>query len=225
MSKLSLMIPVLALAAIVGCESKTSEGVPTTPPLAPVEAHQLLSNFKYIGAKKDYAAIPVIAPVGQDAVYSSGAWFHFHSGQMGIALDEKELLDLNLLEFLNKGYISTQPLKMFPSSEMKLDQFPPPDPKSPKYDPTYDIAKARTVYTAGVYRLTKAIPPEMWADLTVLENKPDANNAKVRQLVIGYKGTVVMNMAAFQKDDGKWALVYVLYKQWPEQLKKLVQPK
>jgi hypothetical protein len=223
MLKASWAATLLSLAVIVGCQGKPEEKIPTTPPLAPSEAHLVLKNLQYIAVRKDYKNIPLIAPVAQDVVFQSGSWFHFHAGKIGIALDEKELQDLGMLEFLNKGYISNQPLKMFPDSEMKLDQFPPPDPKSPKYDPTYDIAKARVVYNAGVFRLTKGIPAEMWPELVVMENKPDASNAKVRQLVIGYKATPILNMAVFQKEDGKWALVYVLYKQWPEQLKKLVQ--
>ena len=223
MSKLSWAASLLSLAVIVGCDSKPAEKIPSTPPLAPAEAHLVLRNLQYIGVRKDYKAIPLIAPVASDVVFQSGAWFHFHAGQMGIALDEKELQDLNMLEFLNKGYISTQPLKMFPGTELKIDQFPPPDPKSPKFDPTYDISKARTVYNAGVYRLAKGVPAEMWADLVVMENKPDPSNVKLRQLVFGYKGTPVINAAVFQKDDGKWALVYMLFKQWPEQMKKLVQ--
>jgi len=222
MIKLSWAASLLSLAVIVGCESKPEEKIPSTPPLAPAEAHQVLRNLQYIGARKDFKNIALIAPVAPDVVFQSGSWFHFHAGKMGIALDEKELQDLGMIEFLNKGYISTQPLKMFPDTELKLDQFPPPDPKSPKYDPSYDITKARVVYNAGVYRLMKAIPMEMWPELVVMENKPDPSNVKLRQLVIGYKSTPVMNIAVFQKDDGKWALVYVLFKQWPEQLKKLV---
>ncbi len=222
MSKLSWAAALLSLAVIVGCEGKPTEKVPSTPPLAPAEAHLVFKNLQYIGARKDAKNIPLIAPVAQDVVFQSGSWFHFHAGQMGIALDEKELQDLGLVEFLNMGYISTQPLKMFPSTELKIDQFPPPDPKHPKYDPAYDITKARVVYNAGVYRLMKGVPAEMWPELVVMENKQDPSNAKLRQLVIGYKATPVLNLAVFQKDDGKWALVYVLFKQWPEQLKKMV---
>lgn len=222
MSKVVWAAAVLSLAVIVGCDSKSAEKIPSAPPLAPAEPHLAFKNLQYIGARKDFKNIALIAPVAPDVVFQSGSWFHFHAGQMGIALDEKELQDLNMVEFLNKGYISTQPLKMFPSTELKIDQFPPPDPKSPKYDPTYDIAKARVVYTAGVYRLLKAIPAEMWPELVVMENKPDPSNVKLRQLVIGYKATPIMNVAVFQKDDGKWAVVYILYKQWPEQLKKLI---
>ena len=225
MSKLSWAATLLTMAVIVGCDSTSAEKVPTAPPLAPTEAHQVLANFKYIGARKDYANIANIAPAAPEVIYSQGAWFHFHAGQMGIALDEKELVDLKLLDVLNLGYIGTQPLKMFPPTEMKIDQFPPMDPKNPKYDPAYDLAKAKLVFNAGLYRLTKGIPAEMWPELTVMGNKPDASNPKLRQLVIGYKATPVMNMAALQQDDGKWALVYVKYMQWPEQLKKLVQTK
>jgi len=91
--------------------------------------------------------------------------------------------------------------------------------------PGASLDKAKLVFNAGIYRLSKGVPAEMWPELTVMENKPDANNPKLRQLVIGYKATPVMNMAALQKDDGKWALVYIQFKQWPEQLKKLMQTK
>lgn len=222
MSRLSLAASVLSLVMIVGCGTKSAEKIPSTPPLQPAEPHLVLKNLQYIGARKDFKNIPLIAPVAPEVVFQSGSWFHFHAGQMGIALDEKELQDLGMVDFMNRGYISTQPLKMFPSSEMKIDQFPPPDPKSPKYDPTYDITKARVVYNAGVYRLMKGVPVEMWPDLVVMENKPDPSNVKLRQLVLGYKATPVLNVAVFQKDDGKWAVVYILFKQWPEQLKKLM---
>jgi hypothetical protein len=222
MAKPSWAIATLCVAGIVGCENKPVEKVPTTPPLAPAEAHQILKNLQYIAVRKDNKHIALLAPVTPDVVYGSGWWFHQHAGKMGIALDEKELQDFDLVEFLNKGYISTQPLKLLPN-DPKLDNFPPPDPKSPNYDPGYDIAKARKVYNAGLYRLMKGVPAEMWADMVVMETKPDPTNTKLRQLVFGYQGTPVMNVAALQKDDGKWVVTYVQFKQWPEQLQKLVK--
>lgn len=222
MAKLSWATAILGLAVIVGCENKPVEKVPTTPPLAPAEAHMILKNFQYIAVRRDNKHISLIAPVTPDVVFGSGWWFHQHAGKMGIALDEKEIVDFDLMEFLNKGYISTQPLKMMPD-DPKLDNFPPPDPKAPNYDATYDIAKARKVYNAGLYRLMKGVPPEMWADMVVMETKLDPANTKLRQLVFGYQGTAIMNVAALQKDDGKWVVTYVQFKQWPEQLKKMVK--
>ena len=222
MAKLSWAAGFLGLAVIVGCENKPVEKVPTTPPLAPAEAHQLLKNFQYIAVRKDNKQLALIAPVTSDVVFGSGWWFHQHAGKMGIALDEKELVEFDLIEFLNKGYISTQPLKLMPD-DPKLDNFPPADPKAPNYDSTYDISKARKVYNAGLYRLMKGVPPEMWADMVVMETKPDKDNTKLRQLVFGYEGTPVMQVAALQKDDGKWVVTYVQFKQWPEQLKKMVK--
>lgn len=222
MAKLSWAAGFLGLAVIVGCENKPVEKVPSTPPLAPAEAHHILKNFQYIAVRKDNTQLAMLAPVASDVVYGSGWWFHQHAGKMGIALDEKELVEFDLVEFLNKGYISTQPLKLMPQ-DPKLDNFPPADPKAPNFDPTYDVTKARRVYNAGLYRLLKGVPAAMWADMVVMETKSDPANTKLRQLVFGYGGTAVMQVAALQKDDGKWVVTYVQFKQWPEQLQKLVK--
>ncbi|MBI4911764.1 MAG: hypothetical protein HY823_03420 [Acidobacteria bacterium] len=216
MAKLGFFAGVLALAVILGCESKPTEKVPTTPPLAPAEAHLVLKNLQYVGLRKDLKHIPILAPVNPDIVFGSAWWFHQHAGKMGIALDEKELVDLDMLEFLNMGYISTQPLKDFPAGENKIDNFP-------AKSATYDISKARKVYNAGLYRLLKGVPPDMWGDLVVMENKPDTSNVKLRQLTFGYKGTPVMIVAALEREDGKWAVTYIQFKKWPEELKKMVQ--
>lgn len=222
MAKLSWAAGILGLAMIVGCENKPVEKVSSTPPLAPAEAHQVLKNLQYIAVRKDNKHISLIAPVTPDVVFGSGWWFHQHAGKMGIALDEKEIVEFDLVEFLNKGYISTQPLKMMPN-DPKLDNFPPPDPKAPNFDPAYDIGKARKVYNAGLYRLMKGVPVDMWADMVVMETKLDPANTKLRQLVFGFRGTPIMNVAALQKDDGKWVVTYVQFKQWPEQLQKMMK--
>jgi hypothetical protein len=222
MAKLSWAAAFLGLAVIVGCENKPVEKIPTTPPLAATEAHLVLKNLQYIAVRKDIKHISLIAPVTPDVVYGQGWWFHQHAGKMGLALDEKELVDFGLVDLLNKGYISTQPLKLMPN-DPKLDNFPPADPKAPNYDPSYDISQARKVFNAGLYRLIKGVPAEMWADMVVMENKTDPTNTKLRQLVFGYKGEVVMNVAALQKDDGKWAVIYIQFKAWPEQLVKMVK--
>jgi hypothetical protein len=222
MAKLSWAAGFLGLAVIVGCENKPVEKIPSTPPLAPTEAHLVLKNLQYIAVRKDNKHISLVAPVTPDVVFGSGWWFHQHAGKMGIALDEKEIVEFGLVDLLNKGYISTQPLKMMPN-DPKLDNFPPPDPKAPNYDPTYDITQARKVYNAGLYRLMKGVPSDMWADMVVMETKSDPANTKLRQLVFGYAGTPVMNVAALQKDDGKWVVTYIQFKAWPEQLAKMVK--
>jgi hypothetical protein len=222
MAKLSWATGFLGLAVIVGCDNKPAEKVPTTPPLAPTEAHQVLKNLQYIAVRKDNKQIALLAPVAPEIVYTQGWWFHQHAGKMGIALDEKELVEFGLVDMLNKGYISTQPLKMNPS-DPKLDNFPPLDPKAPNHDPSYDISQARKVFNAGLYRLMKGIPTEMWADMVVMETKPDPDNTKLRQLVFGYQGTPILNVAVQEKEDKKWVVIFVKFKLWPEQLTKMVK--
>lgn len=223
MAKLSWAAAFLGLAMIVGCDSKPAEKIPVTPPLAPTEAHQILKNLQYIAVRKDNKHISLIAPVTPEIIFGSGHWFHQHAGLMGLALDEKELVEFGLVDLLNKGYISTQPLKMNPS-DPKLDNFPQSlDPKARNYDATYDIGQARKVFNAGLYRLIKGVPLEMWADMVVMETKSDAENTKLRQLVFGYNGTAILNVAVFLKDDGKWVITFIKFKLWPEQFQKMVK--
>lgn len=81
----------------------------------------------------------------------------------------------------------------------------------------------RALYQAGLWRLLKGIPQEMWPDLTVMETRKDPSNQKAWNVYLGYNGKTVVQLGLFQKDGGTWGLSYWQYKIQPRTLQKAVE--
>lgn len=96
----------LAIAAIVGCDSKPAEKIPTTAPTAIKEPHEVLKHLQYIAVRKDLKDISLVSPVDPQVADGAAWWFTSHSGDMGIALSADEIASLGVGNIKDMGYIA-----------------------------------------------------------------------------------------------------------------------
>ena len=96
----------LAIAAIVGCDSKPAEKIPTTAPTAIKEPHEVLKHLQYIAVRKDLKDISLVSPVDPQVADGAAWWFTSHSGDMGISLTADEIASLGVGNVKDMGYIA-----------------------------------------------------------------------------------------------------------------------
>ena len=240
-------IPVcVGLALMVGCESKPSDKIPTTAPMAAKEPFEILAHLKYLAFRKDFKDLPVIAPTDMSILYGNAWWFHSHAGTMGLSLTPEEIQGLGVAGLVDLGYIAPNVTMkdlqeaqdkvaagMIPAltpemaklNLLKLDKLP--DGKSKDKAVVADFTKInepvmlRAVFNAGIYRLMKGIPTDMWPDINVVEVKQNAGNTKAQDVFLGYKGETLMQVAVQPKADGNLGIIYIYYKVHPKKIAKL----
>lgn len=238
---------VAAISLIVGCDNKPVDRIPTTAPTAIKEPQDALKHLQYLAVRKDLKHLAVVTPVEPSIVYGSAWWFNKHAGELGLSLTEKEIDELGITDLRSMGYIipdvSAKELKEA-NEKFKLKQIPAlpanlanldpesvdllPNDKFPngKPNPAGEAVKgkyARAALGAGIYRLTKAVPADMWADLSVMEIKKDPGNAKIQNVYIGYHGTTILNVALYQNPDNTFGISYMQYKMFPKKIASLAQ--
>ena len=239
-------LPVIAgLTLMVGCDSKPSDNIPTTAPMAAKEPHEILAHLKYLAVRKDYKDLPVIAPSDLSTLYGNAFWFHDHAGTMGLSLTSEEIQGLGVTELKDLGYIAPgvsskdlqdtkdkvaagilpgMPAEMETLDAAKLDKLPNNASKDKTIAANYALvngAMLRPVFNAGIYRLMKGVPTEMWNDIVVMEVKQNAGNTKAKDLFLGYKGTPIMQVAVTPKADGNYGIIYIYYKVHAKTLAKM----
>lgn len=242
-------IPAIAgLALIVGCDSKPSDTVPTTAPMAAKEPFELLPHMKYIAVRKDYKDIPVIAPADLNGLYGNAWWFHNHAGQIDLTLTDDEIKGVGAEEVAKLGYIApnasmsamqlamdklqAREINALPDAYQgvdltKLDKLPDQNNKQFAKDyPTLSGPLLRPAYNAGLLRLLKGIPAEMWNEVAILKTSPIPNRPQETSLVLGYHGTPILELTARQKADKTYGIIYMHYMVQPKVLAKAAtQPK
>ena len=230
-------IPVIAgLALMVGCDSKPSDKIPTTAPMAAKEPQEILAHLKYLAVRKDYKDLPVIAPSDLSTLYGNAYWFHDHAGTMGLSLTNEEIQGLGITQLKDLGYIApgvsskdlqdakdkvaaginpSLPTELALLDPAKLDKLPNNQSKDKTIANDYTAvngAMLRSVFNAGIYRLLKGVPTAMWNDIVVMEIKQNAGNTKAKDIFLGYKGTSIMQVAVLPKADGNFGIIYIYYK-------------
>jgi hypothetical protein len=228
---------VAAVALLVGCDSKPADTVPKTAPMAAKEPFELLPHLKYIGVRKDLADLPVIAPQDLNGLYSNVWWFHNHAGQMDLNLTADEIKGLGVEKAQQLGYIAPNvsmsglqsamdnltagkiqaiPDEMQGYDVAKLDKLPgEKDKVNAKDYPVLSGELIRPLFNAGLFRLIKGVPAELWGDVAVQKTIPTKNNLET-QVILQYQGTAIMELTARQKADKTYGIIYIHY---------LVQPK
>jgi len=228
-------IPALAgLALLVGCDSKPADTVPTKAPMAAKEPFELLPHMKYIAVRKDFADIPVIAPQDLAGLYGNAWWFHNHAGQMDLTLSADEIKGLGADEVKTLGYLapdvsmasmqlafdklSAKEINAMPDNMQgvdltKVDKLPG---EKDKDHAAINGPLLRPTYNAGLYRLLKGTPAEIWNETVILKTTPNPKNNLETSLVLGYQGKPTMELTARQKADKTYGIIYIHY---------LVQPR
>lgn len=227
-----------ALALLIGCDSKPADTIPKTAPMAAKEAFELLPHLKYIGVKKDFADLPVIAPQDLTGLYGNVWWFHNHAGQVDLTLTADEIKGLGIQKASDLGYIapnvsmtalqgaldklSAKQIQAIPDEMQgwdveKLDKLPgEKDKVNGKDFPTLNGELLRPLYNAGLYRLIKGVPAELWNEVAVQKTVPNPKNSLETQVILQYQGTPILELTARQKSDKTYGIIYIHY---------LVQPK
>ena len=243
----SAWIPVIAgLAIMVGCDSKPIDKIPATAPMAAKEPFEILAHLKYLAVRKDYKDLPVIAPSDLAGLYGNAFWFHDHAGTMGLSLTAEEIQGLGVGAVKELGYLApdvsckdlqdakdkvstgalaTLPANMDGLNLLKLDKLPNNASKDKAivqdYTKISDPVTLRAVFNAGIYRLMKGIPADMWPDINVMEVKQNAGNTKAKDVFLGYKGESIMQVAVQPKADGNLGIIYIYYKVHPRKIAKM----
>ena len=239
-------IPVIAsLALFVGCDSKPADKIPTTAPMAAKEPFEILAHLKYVAVRKDYKDLPVIAPSDMTGLYGNAWWFHSHAGTVGLSLTAEEIQALGVGVVKDLGYLApgvsckelqdakdkveTGELPALPAAMtgldlIKLDKIPGNEKKDKAllqdYAKISDPVTLRALFNAGIYRLLKGIPTDMWADVNVIEVKPQAGNPKAKDVFLGYKGETILQVTVQAKPDGNQGIIYMYYKMHPRTIAK-----
>jgi len=226
---------VAAVALLIGCDS---DKIPTSAPAPVKEPHQILGHLQYIAVRKDYKDLAQLAPKDLKGLYSSAWWFHKHAGEMGISLTAEEINGLGVAEATNLGYLAagisskelidaqngknTGPLPagIEKLDEKKLDLLPGDKSTNKAEMAAYTTLSGPlfpAVYSAGIYRLTKAIPVTMWKDIVNMEIKNNAT-AGAKDVFLGYKGISVAQVTVRPNADGTLGVIYVYFKVSPKKL-------
>ena len=237
---------IAAVSLVIGCDHKPVDRIPTTAPTAIKEPQEVLKHLQYVAIRKDFKDLSVLTPVEPSVIYGSAWWFTKHAGEAGISLTQKEIDDLGIRDLQSMGYlqpdvsrkeyqdamdklsakqIPTLPDAMQGANPDCLDLLPMEKLPTGKPNPLYDGVKphARVALAAGIYRITKGIPAEMWPDMTVMEVKKDPGNAKVQGVYLGYKGTQVLQVGLYQNPDNTYGISYFLFKVSPKKLQSAVK--
>ncbi len=241
----NVWIPAIAgMALLVGCESKPADTIPKTAPMAAKEPHELLAHFKYIAVRKDFADIPVIAPQDLAGLYGNAWWFHNHAGQMDLTLTDEEIKGLGVEEAKNLGYLaagvsmagmqqamdklSAKQIPALPDAMrgvdlLKVDKMPG-EKDNPKAFATMNGPLLRPMYNAGIYRLLKGVPAELWNEVALMKATPNPKNSLETALILGFQGKPIIEMTARQKADKTYGIIYIHYLVQPRALAKAVPP-
>lgn len=235
-TRLAWFSAIAAVAIITGCDSKPTDKIPTSAPTAIKEPYEVLKHLQYIGVRKDFKHLTLVSPVEPDTVYGSAWWFHKHSGDMGVSLTDAEIDALGVGDLRSMGYLAPNvshkelqenldkvTLKKMPKMPEgqenldveKLDQLPNIKFPNGSVNPTAEDIKnryGRAALAAGIYRLTKVVPADVWPDIAVLETRKNPNNPKIQSVFLGYQGTQVLEVALFQNTDGNFGITYLQYK-------------
>jgi len=235
-TRLAWFSAIAAVAILVGCDNKPAERISSSAPTAIKEPHEVLKHLQYIGVYKDFKHLMLVAPVDPEIVYGSAWWFHKHAGELGVTLTEAEIEALGVTDLRSMGYlapgishkelqenldkVALKQMPKLPAGQEnldidKLDLLPNLKYPNGNTNPTAEDIKnryGRATLNAGLYRLTKVIPADVWPDIVVMEVKKNANNPKIQTIFLGYKGALVMEVAVFQNTDGNFGISYIYYK-------------
>lgn len=235
-------------ALIIGCESKPVDKVPTAAPEPIKEPFQVLKHLQYIGVRKDVKDLATVIPVDLDKYYGNVCWLHQHAGAAGTSLTAQEIQGFGLESMQAKGYLAAEvsskelkavmekiqsgqggeiPANMQGCSPEILDLLPQEKLPNGKPNPDFAEAKAKAsgLMQAGLYRLIKGVPAEVWPDVTMGDVKPVPNNPDWQAVTLRAADKEIIILTLAKKADGTYGILYWQYKVGLGGLRKLAEAK
>ncbi len=224
---------VAASLLFLGCGNKPTEQVPATAPGSVKEPYEILKSLQYLGTKKDLKHLQAISLTDTTVAYEAACNLHKHAGDLGIVLRDQDIMDLGVTDLRTKGYLvpgvshadwaeakakgKTMPW-MAKVDPQKLDRLPETDTlPDGKPNPEYQEIKSKyavAAMKAGVFRVVSGVPEALWPKLAVSETKPSAQSSDIQNVLIGLKGTPVMEVAVMKNKTGSYG-VYSLSLKFP----------
>ena len=184
----------------------------------------LLSQMKEVALNRKFDVLLLITPTDVTNLYENTKQMYYHAGVRGISFTQDEIQSFGLTQLVNLGYIAPGiTFKDHPKysryehnqSEFKIDSLPKKYfesyNKSNQINPDYSMLSGqilRSVFNAGIYRVLKGVPIEMWSKFVVEEYNSESNN-KMTRIGIAYNGNIVLNVNMVTKEDGNWGIVDV----------------
>ena len=185
----------LVLPALVSCGG---DSVPTTAPEAAKDPAAILGHLQYAAVRKDFKALPLIAPITPNVVFPGAMNLHNAAKQLGVTLAADELAGLGVDAALAAKFDS------LPGSEVD----------------GYGSKEARLAYNAGIYRTLKALTPKTWGKMTHMGIKDEVNlGIAVKQMALGFDGKAVMTVSCLKMPNGNWGISFIRYEVAPKNLK------
>lgn len=221
----------------LGCGNKPTEQLPATAPGVVKEPYEILKNLQYLGTKKELKHLQVISLTDLNVAYTAACRLHKHAGSLGIVLRDQDIMDLGVTDLRSKGYLvpgvaradleeakaknKTMPW-MSKVDAQKLDRLPETDTLSDgKPNPEYQEIRSKyalAAMQAGVFRVLSGVPDGLWPRLTVVETKPDAQSGDIQNVLVGFKGTPVLEVAVMKNKTGGYGVYNLLLKFPPKEL-------
>lgn len=194
MYKPLVLAVVAGLVFAVGCgEKKPIDKIPTKAPEVAKTPGSVLQHLQYAMVRKDPKHLELFFPEEKAKAMGGGTTFHYYAGEMSITLTAEEIKTIGVQDLVEKGYLNERwtsyeykkVLKeldegkrkdiepgMDRVNQMRLDM-PRPQGLDPKVTEQMNKqlieafdANPKAIYTAGLYRLLKAIPDEGWPWVT-----------------------------------------------------------
>lgn len=224
------------------------QNIPATAPAPITEPHQVLNHLRYIGGRKDVKHVATLLPADDNMVTGMASWFHTHSGDTGLALTADEIKSFGVEAAQTKGYLA--PIARFTAQkkldeiaatapaakgknagpelpaelkglDTKILDFPTTmEANLVKEATPFVKANAKALYEAGLWRLIKGVPTDMWNELTLIETRKEPTNDKLHQVYIGFQGKTVLQINLAQRPDNTFGIAYWFYKVHPRTLAK-----
>jgi len=228
-----LALAVIAgLVFTTGCgEKKPVDKIPTKAPEVSKTPGSVLQHLQYALVRKDPKHLEVFFPEDKSKAMGGGTMFHYYGGEMGLTLTADEMQTIGVQDLVEKGYLNERwtsyeykkVLKeldegkrkdiepgMGSVNQMRLDM-----PRVQGLDKktsekmnkdlieTFD-ANPKAIYTAGLYRLLKAIPDEGWpwvtAPIAPYPGRGGDDTNKVLKIMAG--DVLLANITVGQNPDG-----------------------
>ena len=169
-----------ALAALVfclGCDNKEGP-IPNVPPTAAQTPGAILPHLQYLAAWKNYKHLILISPISPDVVFPSAWWFHKQAKDLKISLTPEEMQILGITKLASR-----------------LDDLP----RAPEEG--YGLEDARMAFNAGIYRLIKGLPVNVWGEMKVSKVSMNPSSNKVMDVVLSYNHREMIRVSCIKKVD------------------------
>lgn len=235
--KRALFPAVAGLVLMLGCESKPTDPIPVQAP-GPVVAGKeeaILNHLRYMSVRKDlkHASTLSLANFDTKAMYGNIHWFHKHAGDIKAPLTAEEITAFGLEDLKNMGLLAPGicqkdladakdkvALKTLPAlpTEMvgldltRLDLFPNQGDKNRQVELEVVMSKIGPVADAGLYRLARAVPDEVWRKMTVQAVKPNAGDKTWKDVFLQIGTRLVVQVTVAPKKDGNLGVIYMYFK-------------